>query len=245
MDCNFCVHNDDKSYHIHAVQKEVLPGSISTKPISEKVKFVPNALGGRIWADTEIYWKRESSYPWIEDKLLDELTKAALLEASILTPLKIKQRNRKMSDAQIIINWLGKKDEPYFTSPSILALGWGPGFGLGGNITMNADVLWLLRKTPLYAKEAKELGYIENFVDPKNKVKFYDPVHTKKHEGGHALGMNHITDLRFAKTDIMYPIYNGVRKFGAQDISYLQELYGKASVNKRIMDTLTTRIHNF
>lgn len=151
-----------------------------------------------------------------------------------------------MSDAHIIINWLGKKDEPYFTSPSTLAFAWGPARSLGGDVTMNADVLWLLRKTPLLAKEAKELGYIQNYVNPDNRIKYFDPLHTFKHEGaGHALGMRHIEAATEAQHAIMYPFYNGLRKFGDADKNYLASLYGKIDITPIQEKTILDQIQDF
>jgi hypothetical protein len=245
MNCELCTHTSDKKYQMSTASEEKLPNLVKAK-IDEGTMPNTNALGQRIWKTKTIYWKRESSYPWIDDETIDKMIKAAFLESSMHTPLIIQQRNRKMSDAHIVINWLGKKDEPYFTSQSTLAFGYGPGSGIGGNVTMNADVLWLLRKTPLLAKEAKELGYIENYADPSNVIKYYDPLHTMKHEaGGHALGMNHVTDLNQKLTAIMYPYYNGLRKFGKADIDYIISLYGKASVSDVIKNTIRFKILGF
>lgn len=230
-----CVHTADKHY----TTKEAL----SSHSLNEKTIPVKNALNSAIWDSDIIYWRRDSSYQWIPDKTIDKMIASAFLEASMQTPLKIRKTNH--GDAQIIINWLGKKDEPYFTSQSILAFAFGPGQGMGGNITMNSDNLWLLRDEPLSALEAKRLGYIENFSQPDNYIRFYDPLHTLKHEGGHALGMNHITDLNLAKKSVMFPYYNGLRRFGDADISYIQSLYGKSGISKIITDSIRLRINNF
>ena len=237
MKCQYCIHTKDKHYTTHGVER--------ASSIIEKTKPNVNALNKAIWDLDTIYWKRESGYEWIDDKTLDKMIISSFLESSMVTPLKIQKRNRKMSDAQIIINFLGKRDEPYFTSESILAAGYGPGSGLGGNITMNSDNLWLLRKTPLTMLEAKALGYIENFSDPTNLKQYYDPLHTLKHEGGHALGMNHITDINQRNKAIMFPYYNGLRSFGEADLNYIQSLYGKSSVWKETQDMIRMRINNF
>ncbi|HSA75474.1 MAG TPA: matrixin family metalloprotease [Candidatus Nitrosocosmicus sp.] len=229
-----CFHTNDKHYTTRQIEEQT---------INENTKYNATALNHSIWDSDTIYWKRESSYEWIDDKLMDKMIASAFLEASMLTKLKIRKTNH--GDAQIIINWVGKKDDSYFSSPSILAYAWGPSPGLGGNINMNSDVLWLLRKEPLKAIEAKALGYIDNFQFPDNEIRFYDPLHTLKHEGGHALGMNHITDLNMAKKAIMYPYYNGLRQFGDADISYIQSLYGNAGISKIIQDTIRRRINNF
>ncbi|UVF62420.1 matrixin family metalloprotease [Nitrososphaeria virus YSH_922147] len=235
MTCNTCVHTNDKHYTIRDIQFQ--------KTINENTIPNKNALNGATWASDIIYWRRDSSYKWIDDKTMDKMIASAFLEASMQTRLKIRKTNH--GDAQIIINFLGKRDEPYFTSQSILAFAFGPGQGMGGNITMNSDNLWLLRKEPLKALEAKRLGYIDNFQFPDNEIRFYDPLHTLKHEGGHALGLNHITDLNMARKSVMYPYYNGLRTFGEADLAYLQRLYGNAGVSKTITDVIRKRINNF
>jgi len=248
MTLQVCVHTNDKCYHEHQVERENLSTRSFSDAITHATKPNTNALNNKIWDDKEIiYWRRDSSYPWIDDKTMDKLIKLAFLESSVETPLVIRQKKRDTADAQIIINWLGMKDEPYFKSASTLAYGYGPGPGLGGNITMNADDLWLLRKTPLTAVEAFNLGYIADYDRsyPNNQIKFYDPLHTLKHEGGHAIGMRHIDTLIEKLTAIMYPYYNGLRKFGAADLGYLTSLYGKASVNHRIKEELVNRIQIF
>lgn len=232
-----CVHTNDKHYNMRE--------ALSTPSINERTRPSNKALNNAVWEADTIYWRRDSSYRWIDDKILDKMIKAAFLEMGMHTRLRFQQRNRSLSDAHIVINFLGKKDEPYFTSPSILAFGFGPGQGLGGNITMNADNLWLLRDEPLTAIEAKARGYIENFSNPDNHIRFYDPLHTMKHEGGHSIGLNHITDLNMARKAVMYPYYNGLREFGDADINYLQSLYGKSGLSKSITDMLRHRINNF
>jgi len=234
-----CVHTNDKHYTTHEALSSRILG------INEKTRPNTNALNQAVWDADTIYWKRESSYKWIDDKIMDKMINAAFLEMGMHTRLRFQKRNKDTSDAHIKINWLGKKDESYFTSQSILAYGFGPGQGLGGDITMNSDNLWLLRKNPLKAIEAKALGYIDNFQFPDNEIKYYDPLHTLKHEGGHAVGMNHITDLNLAKKAVMYPYYNGLREFGEYDINYLQRLYGKSGLSKVIIDMLRKRINNF
>lgn len=229
-----CFHTNDKHYTTKQIPEYT---------INENTKYHKNALNHSIWDSDTIYWRRDSSYQWIDDKTMDKMIASAFLEASMLTKLKIRKTNH--GDAQIIINWVGKKDDSYFSSPSILAYAWGPSPGLGGNMNMNSDVLWLLRKEPLKAIEAKARGYIDNFQFPDNEIRFYDPLHTLKHEGGHALGMNHITDLNMEKKAIMYPYYNGLRQFGDADTSYIQSLYGNAGVSKIIQDTIKKRINNF
>lgn len=175
------------------------------------------------------------------------MIRSAFLESSIQTPLIINQRRKETSDAQIIINWLGKKDEPYFKSDSTLAFGYGPSKGLGGNITMNSDVLWRLDKTPLTVKQAFELGYILDYDrnHPDNVMRTYDPLHTIKHEGGHALGMRHIEIESERFSAVMYPFYNGLRKFGGADNKYLTDLYGKSSISHQIKEYLRNKINSF
>ena len=240
MECPICIHTSDKKY---TTQYHKIANS---EFLDESVRHNTLALNNSVWASDTIYWRRDSSYEWIDDETMDKMIKASLLESSMHTNLKIQQRNRSTSDAHIVIDWVGKKDDKYFTSDGILAYAYGPGRSLGGNVVMNSDVLWLLRKEKLTAKEAKEKGYIDNYSDPTNFIKFFDPLHTMKHEaGGHALGMRHITDINQSGKAIMYPYYNGLREFGEMDIQYIQQLYGEASLSKTIIDMIRMRINNF
>ena len=80
------------------------------------------------------------------------------------------------------------------------------------------------------------MGYIDRY-DPKypnNTVKYYDPVHTLLHEGGHACGMRHLTNIDYKKTEVMYPYYNANRVFGDHDREYLFKLYGSNGNVSRI-----------
>lgn len=237
-----CVHTNDKKYTL----VEAL--SSLDSPVTHATKYNNKALNNSIWAEKNIYWRLDSNYEWIDRKTLEKLTRLAFLEASLHTPLVINQKRRSTSDAQIIINYLGKKDEPYFTSDSILASGYGPAQGLGGNITMNADVIWRLPSLgKLTVKQAFDLGMIDNYDrnHPDNILRTYDPLHTEKHEGGHALGMRHIELESERYTATMYPYYNGTRKFGDADINYLTDLYGKASVIHETKEYLRNKILNF
>ena len=156
----------------------------------------------------------------------------------------IRQRKRKSADAQIKINWLSKKDESYFKSDSTLAFAYGPGRGVGGNCTMNADVAWGIKGEVLPGIEfAERFGRTVQYNDAVRRYKVYDAQHTLKHEiGGHALGMRHIDKAENKLNDIMYPYYNGKRRFGPGDLEYLHRLYGKSNINHRIKEMLLRRI---
>jgi len=236
-----CIHTDNKKYTIEQHLAKAFSHIDLSAPVQHSTVRNSDALNGRIWkGDEPVYWNLESDYEHLSTKQLENICKAAFLEPSFKTPLII--RRRKTADVQLKINWLGKKDEKFFTSPSILAFAYGPAGGLGGDITMNADALWLLRKTPLTAKEAKEKGYIDNFQFPDNLIRFYDPVHTMKHEGGHAIGMEHITDNARRLDTVMFPFYNGLHIFGEADLEYLTRLYGSASLPHWFKELIRTRI---
>lgn len=245
-----CVHTNDKCYHNHHVERADISSRSWNDPTTHATKPNNKALNNQVWDENEIlYWKRESSYEHIDDKTMDKLIKASLLESGYETPLVIRQRKKQTADAQIIINFLGAKDERYFKNrASVLAFAYGPGRGLGGDCTMNSDHLWLLRKKPLTVVEAFEKGYIENYNHkfPKATIKFYDPLHTFKHEiGGHAVGVNHIEDILQQFESIMFPYYNGLRKFGKADLKYLHDLYGNSNINHKIKEVLLNRIQWF
>lgn len=245
-DCNLCVHTNDGNYsHQHTEQSDFSVQSIGTHNLKDNT----NALNNKVWdSDYTVYWQLDSEYEWLTNKEQIKLIKLAFLEASLLTPLKIRHKRRRSGDAQIRINWLGGKDEKYFKHKfGTLAYAYGPQVGIGGDITMNADHLWLLRKTKLTTEEAFTKGYIEKYdkAHPTNTIKFYDPVHTVKHEGGHALGMRHLTNPEYKGSQIMYPYYNANRVFGEYDRNYLISLYGQAGTISRINRLIQHKMGRF
>lgn len=247
MTHNICVHTADKNYNDAQVERSELSTRSLNDIITHATKPNLNALNNQIWDENEIvYWKRESSYEWIDNKTLDNIIKNLMFESSYQTPLVIRQKRRSSGDAQILLNFLGAKDEPYFKKrPSVLAVAYGPGRGLGGDCTMNSDHVWRLDKTKITMKEAFDSGFIDDYNRqyPNSFLRTYDPYSTLKHEmGGHALGLEHITDINERNTAIMYPYYNGLRKFGDSDLKYLHQLYGKSNLSKRMIDILTKRL---
>ena len=247
MFCNTCIHTNDKQYNIF----DLTESDFSSLNIgSHKTQIDTNALNNRVWDSSEtVYWQLDSEYKFLTYKQQVDLIKAAFLETSLLTPLKIQQRRRQSGDAHIRINWLGTKDEKYFVGKAgILAFAYGPQVGLGGDVTMNADQLWLLRKKPLTVLEGFEKGYIDNYdrSHPNNTLKFDDPLHTMKHEaGGHSCGMRHLTDINLKYSAIMYPYYNGKRVFSEEDKNYLFDLYGESNVAHRISRFIQHRMGRF
>lgn len=241
--CNVCVHTNDKKYNIHDLPESDFSSlNIGTHKLSSNLE----ALNNQVWDENEkVYWQLDSEYKWLTEKEQIKIIKLAFLETSLTTKLVIQQKRRQSGDAHIRINWLGKKDEKYFKSDSTLAFGYGPGRGLGGDVTMNADNLWLLRNTPLTMQEAYDKGYIDNFnrAYPNTTKKFYDPIHTMKHEaGGHACGMRHLTNLNLKNSAIMYPYYNGKRVFSKEDLDYLFRLYTKMGYWERAVAIATRKM---
>lgn len=239
---HICVH-EPGTYKFIEAPTNLKPSFSHFSEITHKTKPHDDALGKRIWDDSEtVYWKMETDYPYIEGRKLEEKAiKLAFLEASFETPLVIRQRKRSTADAQIIINWFGSKDEPFFKDRgSTLAFGYGPSRGIGGDITMNADKPWGLMDEIINGEQFSER--FERETNPNNKYRVYDSQHTLKHEGGHAIGMNHLTDTSLKLSTVMYPFYNGLRKFGEADLAYLHLLYGKANINHRIKEILLARI---
>ena len=115
MTHQICIHTNDKHYHQRPIEKSDISIGSWNDAITHKTIPNANALNSQVWDGNEtVFWKRESSYEWIDDKTMDKMIKMAFLESSFQTPLKIRQRRKKTSDAQIIINWLGVKDERYF-----------------------------------------------------------------------------------------------------------------------------------
>lgn len=248
--CNVCIHTNDKKY---TQTPEIAESQFSSVNIGRhKLKDNLNALNNKVWDENEtVYWQLDGKYDHLSEKELITIIKGSVLETSLLTNLKIKQKRKQTGDAHIKINWLGAKDEKFFRDrPSVLAFAYGPQVGIGGDCTMNSDLLWLLRKDKLTMAEAFAKGYIEESKfdkdHPNNTIKFYDPLHTMKHEvGGHSCGMRHLTDSSLSDTAIMYPFYNGKRVFSQEDKDYLFTLYGKSNIANRISRFIEHRMGRF
>jgi hypothetical protein len=248
--CDVCIHTNDKKY---TQTPEIAESKFSSVNIGRhKLKTNTDALNDKVWDSREtVFWQLDSEYDFLTKNQQIGLIKAAFLETSLLTPLRIQQKRRQTGDAHIKINWLGAKDEKFFKErASVLAFAYGPQVGIGGDITMNSDHLWLLRKEKLTMQEAFDKGYIDESkfdkAHPNNTVKFYDPRHTMKHEGGgHACGMRHLNNSALQKTAIMYPFYNGQRVFSNEDKEYLFSLYGKSNIAHRISSFIQHRMGRF
>jgi len=227
---NICVHTDDKNYsnegQFHEAQFSAI--NIGTHKLSSN----KNALNGKTWDENEtIYWQLDSDYEWLSHDILVDIMKDAFLETSLTTKTLIKQKRKQTGDAHIKVRWIGGKDEKYFRDKqTVLAFAYGPQTGIGGDMTFNADKIWRLpSQGKLTVSDAYDLGMINGYDTnhPNNTLRTYDPYHTAKHEGGHATGMKHITDINQKYTSIMYPYYNGKRMWGEADLDYLFTLYTK------------------
>ena len=199
-------------------------------------------LGNRIWnVDAgAVTWRLESdSSDFGNRKDQIKLFKRVFFQASIETDLIIQQKRRGTAEADILINFTGAKDDNFFKNrPSVLAYAYGASTGIGGDITFNDDHIWTLDGKPITALDAYEKGLIVGFDDPTNKIKTYDAQHTGTHEGGHSLSMKHLDSCNGC---VMFPYYNGSRKFHSNDLAYLHRLYGKAGVSHKIKAHLYRR----
>ncbi len=137
-----CVHSDNKQYAMAEAQES----DFSAVNIgNHKLKDNILALNNKTWDENEtVYWQLDSDYEWISDEVLADICKDAFLETSLTTKLRINQKRRQTGDAHIKIQYLGKKDEKYFKREGVLAFAYGPQQGIGGDITMNADMIWWL-----------------------------------------------------------------------------------------------------
>lgn len=217
--------------------------NFSHDPNLDRLKIHPDALGKRLWNPDAgpVYWKMETDYPHIEGRKLErKAIKLAFLQASLLTSLRIREKRRGTADAEIIINWFDDKAEPIFkTSPGYLAFAYGPGEGIGGDITMNASKIWTLHGKPITAIEAFERGMIEGFSNPNNMLKTWDSQHTLTHEGEHTLGCPHLPGCPKC---VIYPWYNRQRILQNGDKNQLWEFYEKSSYWRRAQLFLLARV---
>ena len=222
---------------------EELKPNFSHDPNLDRLKRNDDALGNRVWNPDvgPVYWKLETDYPHIEGRKLEEkAVKKMFIQPSLLTNLVIRQKRRSLSDAEIIINFFDSKAEPIFkNNPGYLAFAYGPGTGIGGDITFNADQIWTLHGKPITAIEAFERGIIEGFTDPTNKLRTFDIQHTGTHEGLHALGCPHLPNCSGC---VMFPFYNAQRLLQAGDKTLLWSFYEKSSYADRLRYFFLSRV---
>ena len=249
MTTQVCVH-DPKEYNLSDADK--LPNfSTELKSHSKYLETVPRfikhndtftTISSRIWNKEfgAVTWKLETDSPDFNNRKDQiKLFKRIFFQASIETPLVIHRVRRSSQEADIVVTFQGSKDNSFFKNrPSTLAYAYGASSGIGGDITFNDDRIWTLDGKPMTAMDAYERGLIERFTDPTNKIRTYDAQHTGTHEGGHSLSMNHLTQC---KDCVMFPYYNGKRKFHTNDLAYLHRLYGKSNVSHRIKAHLYAR----
>ena len=105
---------------------------------------------------------------------------------------------------------------------------------------------WLI-DYPCTEKQAFDMGMMEHYDDDHDKFpNTCDPPHTVKHEGGErSLGTRHIENPQARRKAIVYPFYNGLRRFESSDLLYLHDLYGKSDLNHKIKIVLLNRINPF
>lgn len=196
-----------------------------------------------------IKWKEETIYYHFESDCTDILGfdnelkafRLAALAWTLETNLKIRQKRRNTSDAEIKVRWSdGEHDELFKKRPGTLAYAYypNPSFEISGDITFNDSYLWSLDGKPISA----HLAYPKNYPDPNTKVTAatYDIQHTTTHELGHALGLKHSNNA--CRDCVMYPMYNANRTLRPNDKERIQKFYEKASTSEKIKKMLIGRI---
>lgn len=229
---HICIHEPGK-YTIQEAPKELKPNFSHAD--SDRTIPAEDALGRRIWNPDAgpVYWKLETDYPYIEGRKLEiKAIKKMFIQPSLLTELVIRQKKRSTADAEIVINFFDSKTEPIFkTNPNYLAFAYGPGPGIGGDITFNADRIWTLQGKPITAIEAFEAGIITGYSNANNRLRTWDVQHTGTHEGLHTLGCNHLPGC---KECVIYPYYNRQRLLQKGDKDLLWSFYEKSSYAARL-----------
>ena len=241
-----CIHeirdNQPGIYRMEDIKVDEPKFSDDPNFITEATEPNTDALGDRVWAEKNLYWRLDSDTPDIEGRKQEiNLIKLAFLEASLRTNLIIRGRRKQSQDAHIVINFT-HEDRFFKDRPNVLAYAWGPRRGLGGDITFNDAHIWTVNGLPISGKEAVERGLVEN-ASPDSRLRTYDALHTMKHEGGHALGMPHLESAIYNR-NVMYPFYNGQRHFQTGDLILLHKLYDEAGFGHRMRVNLERYLFN-
>lgn len=150
-------------------------------------------------------------------------------------PIKLKW----VKDRSDITLEFSHTDQYFTSSPGVLAYAYFPNSGaLSGKIVFNDNYIWSLDGKPISAIEyMKRTGKQVSNMD--NMFSTYNILHTLIHEIGHSLGLVHSN----YKEDVMYPFYNGIRELSLNDITRINNKYGKSSDIKRIKEWLKRRIN--
>lgn len=219
--CKACIHTKG-SYQIADIEPQ--------RQTSANLKDHPLSLSKKIWADKTVTWKLETDTPSIEGRNIEiEIFKRVFLQIGLYIPNRIVQLNKSTADPDIRINF--SKTDPFWTErPSTLAYAYPPQSGIGGDITFNTkNYIWTTDGAPMQVTKAYDLGLIDGFSDPNNKLKTFNAQHTGVHEGLHAMGVPHI-EKSACDGAIMNPIYNGQILMKKCDVDYLQSLYGMVNL---------------
>jgi hypothetical protein len=120
------------------------------------------------------------------------------------------------------IRWVSKKEDPYFTSDSILAYCGYPQTKWQGILRFNDDVIWTPDGSDLSSEELTKLTGRPSIKG--NRYKTYNINQTARHEIGHGLGAVHKEDCRDC---IMYPYYNNTLFPTDGDLKLLEGKYGR------------------
>jgi len=128
-------------------------------------------------------------------------------------------------DPDITIDFKTPEEDDYFKRrPSVLAYAYLPGQGKNGIIVFNLNYIWTLNGKPIKARKAKDLGLIDNFVNPDNLIRTYNIIHVLIHELGHVLGLRH--DAHHDTKDVMDAFYDGkVLDLSEWDIYRIRKKY--------------------
>ena len=132
------------------------------------------------------------------------------------------------------IRWVTKKEDPYFTSDSILAYCGYPQTKYQGILRFNDDIIWTPDGSSLSAEQFTALTGKPAVKG--NTYKTYNANQTARHELGHGLGAVHTEDC---KDCIMYPYYNKTLFPQESDLKQLTGKYGvRKYQNANIRDNL-------
>lgn len=119
------------------------------------------------------------------------------------------------------IRWVTKKEDPFFTSDSILAYCGYPKTRYQGILRFNDDVIWTPDGSSL---SADQLTALTGRPAVKGSTyKTYNANQTARHELGHGLGAVHMENCSEC---IMYPYYNNTLFPTNGDLGQLTSKYG-------------------
>lgn len=204
--------------------------------------FVPDNVPGEAplkWAPGIVTWKLVNETGDIPDgEMVHTAFALAFTHWGLFT--KDISFHRVYGDVKADITIKFVVDPSTFASASTLAMTYYPNPN-NPSITslFNNDMhlIWSLDGKPITCAQALKQGNAIGCVDPNELLQTINLLQVALHEMGHAIGLVHTNDCPKCT---MYPFYHNDMELQPQEISIVQQMYGKRIIPQWVIDNFTS-----